>query len=101
MHGRYGPVTVLRAYYGSGSGELWVPPDELLGIEFGQTAVGEYHLAQCAGQGPAPRSGPLPAPADYRQRWRHQSQRPARSDCQRPGDGTEPALPVPTGGARL
>ena len=63
VHGRYGPVTVLR-YYGSGSGELWVPPDELLGIEFGQTAVGEYHLAQCAGQGPAPRSGPLPAPAD-------------------------------------
>ncbi len=64
VHGRYGPVTVLRAYYASGSGELWVPPDELLGIEFGQTAVGEYHLAQCAGQGPAPRSGPLPAPAD-------------------------------------
>ena len=64
VHGRYGPVTVLRAYYASGSGELWVPPDELLGIEFGQTAVGEYHPAQCAGQGPAPRSGPLPAPAD-------------------------------------
>ena len=64
VHGRYGPVTVLHAYYASGSGELWVPLDEPWGIEFGQTAVGEYHLAQCAGQGPAPRSGPLVAPAD-------------------------------------
>ena len=56
VHGLYGPVTLTRAYYASGSGETWVPLDEQLGIGDGQTPACEYHLAQFAGLGPYQRS---------------------------------------------
>ena len=52
VHGLYGPVTLTRAYYASGSGETWVPLDERLGIADGQTPACEYHPAQFAGLGP-------------------------------------------------
>ena len=56
VHGLYGPVTIRRAYYASGSGETWVPRDEQLGIGGGQTPACEYHLGQFAGLGPYQRS---------------------------------------------
>ena len=56
VHGRYGPVTLERAYYASGSGETWVPLDDQMGIADGQTPACEYHLAQFVGQGPYQRS---------------------------------------------
>ena len=56
VHGLYGPVTVQRAYYASGSGETWAPCDEQLGIGGGQTPACEFHLGQFAGDGPYQRS---------------------------------------------
>ena len=56
VHGLYGPVTLTRAYYASGSGATWVPLDEQLGIRDGQTPACEYHLGQFAGLGPYQRS---------------------------------------------
>ena len=56
VHGLYGTVTVVRAYYVSGNGATWVPLDEQLGIAHGQTPACEYHLSQFAGQGPYQRS---------------------------------------------
>ena len=60
VHGRYRPITVLGAHYVSGSGETWVPLAEALRIECEQTPACENHPAQCAGQAPDQRSGPLP-----------------------------------------
>ena len=48
-------VAPRLALYASGSGETWVPLDQL-GIGDGQTPACEYHLAQFAGQGPYQRS---------------------------------------------
>ena len=42
VHGLYGTVTVVRAYYASGAGETWVPLDEQLGIGLGQTPVNRH-----------------------------------------------------------
>ena len=56
VHGLYGPVTIQRAYYASGSGETWAPRDEELGIGGGQTPACEFHLGQFVGLGPYQRS---------------------------------------------
>ena len=52
VHGLYGIVTVLRAYYASSTGKGLAPLDEQLGIGHGQTPACEYHMAHFAGSEP-------------------------------------------------
>ena len=52
VHGLYGAVRILRAYYATGSGSGWAPLDEQLGIGDGQTPGCAYHLALFVGSEP-------------------------------------------------
>ena len=52
VHGLYGSVTVLRAYYASSTGKGLAPLDEPLGISHGQTPACEYHMSHFAGSEP-------------------------------------------------
>ena len=52
VHGLYGAVTILRAYYATGSGTGWAPLDERLRIGDGHTPACAYHLALFVGSEP-------------------------------------------------
>ena len=72
VHGRYGPVTVLHACYASGSGEMWVPLDEPLGIEFGADSRRRVPSGPVRGPGAGSKEWSAAGARGYRQRWRHQ-----------------------------
>ena len=52
VHGLYGALTILRAYYATGSGSGWAPLDEQLGIGDGHTPACAYHMALFVGSEP-------------------------------------------------
>ena len=52
VHGLYGAVRILRAYYATGTGSGWAPLDERLGIGDGHTPACAYHLALFVGSEP-------------------------------------------------
>lgn len=56
VHGLYGMLTVVRAYYASSTGRGLAPLDERLGIAHGHTPACEYHVAQFVGDNPYQRS---------------------------------------------
>ena len=52
VHGLYGAVKIVRAYYATGNGSGWAPLDERLGIGDGHTPACAYHLALFVGNEP-------------------------------------------------